>query len=459
MKRLVMLALISCGGGSKSEPRVVAPPPVVEAPPPEPVKPAPPKDLAPDTPAGKLLRAWLDTFNSADEARMQAFAAKYKSPPQTMDLGFRKNTGGFDLVSIVKSEPLAVTFVLKEKAGPTTAVGWMKVTDGDPATLTTFELEAIPPGMTAADMNITIDAATRTRVIDAAVAKLTEYYVYPAVAKKMVAALREHQKQGDYDAIVDATAFAPLLTEHLRAVSHDRHLRVEFSAMKVPEGDPEPSDAEKARFHERLEKMNCGFQKAERLDGNIGYIKFDMFAEVDFCGAKATAAFAAIGAVDALIFDLRENGGGQPDMVAFISSYLFDKRTHLNDLYDRKQNKTTQYWTKPGVPGTKFPKQPVFVLTSKRTFSGAEEFSYNLKNLKRATIVGETTGGGAHPTTGKRLDDHFVLGVPFARAINPITKTNWEGKGVEPDVQVPADQALDTAKKLAAEQVAKNAKK
>jgi C-terminal processing protease CtpA/Prc len=142
-------------------------------------------------------------------------------------------------------------------------------------------------------------------------------------------------------------------------------------------------------------------------------------------------------------------------MVAYLSSYLFKERTHLNDLYERKENKTTQFWTKPEVLGKKLATQPAFVLTSKQTFSGAEEFSYNLKNLKRATIVGETTGGGAHPTWPYRVEDHFAIGVPFARAINPISKTNWEGKGVEPDVKAPADQALDVAKKLAGEQLAK----
>ena len=122
-------------------------------------------------------------------------------------------------------------------------------------------------------------------------------------------------------------------------------------------------------------------------------------------------------------------------------------------LYDRKQDTTTQYWTPPYVPGKRLTGKPVFVLTSKRTFSGAEEFSYNLKNLKRATIIGETTGGGAHPVSGHRVDDHFMIGVPFAKAVNPISKTNWEGTGVEPDVKVPADEALNVAKKMAAEQI------
>ncbi|HEY6414403.1 MAG TPA: S41 family peptidase [Edaphobacter sp.] len=152
---------------------------------------------------------------------------------------------------------------------------------------------------------------------------------------------------------------------------------------------------------------------------------------------------------DAVIFDLRENGGGDPKMVSLIATYLFDQPEHLNDLYERKTDTTTQYWTQPFVPGTKLGDKPVYVLTSNRTFSGAEEFTYDLKNLKRATIVGETTGGGAHPVRGVRVDDHFVVGVPFARAVNPVSKTNWEGTGVEPDVSVKAADALTTAQKLA----------
>jgi C-terminal processing protease CtpA/Prc len=128
---------------------------------------------------------------------------------------------------------------------------------------------------------------------------------------------------------------------------------------------------------------------------------------------------------------------------AFISTYLFSEPTHLNDLWERKGDSTHQYWTLP---------KPAYVLTSKQTFSGAKELSYNLKNLKRATIIGETTGG-AHPISGHRIDDHFMIGVPFARTINPISKTNWEGTGVEPDVKVPAAEALATARKLAAETV------
>ncbi len=204
-----------------------------------------------------------------------------------------------------------------------------------------------------------------------------------------------------------------------------------------------------------MERDNCMFEKVERLPQNIGYLKFNAFLDPEICGPTAVAAMNFLGNVDAIIFDLRANGGGEPKMIALISSYLFDRETHLNDLYNRKEDSTTQYWTLPYVPGKRLADKPAFVLTSHRTFSGAEEFSYNLKNLKRATIVGETTGGGAHPVMGHRIDDHFMIGVPFARAINPISKTNWEGTGVEPDVKVPAEQALDVAMKMAGEQIRK----
>ena len=201
-----------------------------------------------------------------------------------------------------------------------------------------------------------------------------------------------------------------------------------------------------------MESINCGFVKVEHLPGNVGYLKFNMFADPEICGPTATAAMNFVANVDALIIDLRENGGGAPAMVAYISSYLFSKKTHLNDLWTRRTNETREFWTDPGVAGKKLgDDKPVYVLTANRTFSGGEEFTNNLKVLKRATIVGETTGGGAHPVNGQRIDEHFMIGVPFARAINPITKTNWEGTGVEPDVKVPAADALTTAQKLIAE--------
>ena len=410
--------------------------------------------IIPDTPAGHALAAWLDAFNSGDRDRIQAYLTKYE-PKKALDpiMSFRNQTGGFELLGIDKSELLHIEFRVKEKASPTNALGKLDLSDADPPLVVAFGVRAIPPGMTAADMTMKVDATTKSRVIDFAIASLNEFYVFPETAKKMEEAVRARQKKGEYDAVTDGDAFATLLTEHLREVSHDKHLGVNFSPVVLPKGGPERNSEAEARMRTQMERNNCFFEKVEHLPSNIGYLKFNAFPDPAVCGATATAAMNFLGGVDALIIDMRENGGGDPRMVAYMCTYLFDNATHLNDLYNRKEDSTTQYWTLPYVPGKRLAGKPVFVLTAKRTFSGAEEFTYNLQKLKRATVIGETTGGGAHPVSGHRIDDHFMIGVPFARAVNPISKTNWEGTGVEPDVKVPADEALNVGEKMAADQI------
>lgn len=454
----VLAVSVSCGS-SRPAPAPAAAPvavanpaaaaPVAVAKPAEPSKP-----IIPDTAAGHTMAAWLDAFNSGDVARMYEFAERYKDPMRRWITNLREKTGGFDAVAIEKSEPRSITFVVKEKASTAQQIGFLRVADGDPAIIESFTLIAVPPGMTAADIRTEIDADTPRRIVDAVGQTLNAQYVYPALAKKMAQALHEHLERGDDQAIVTGPELAFALTHQLQEVSHDRHVRVEWQARTAPPGEGGRDDDFREE-KERLERIKCGFVNIERLDGNIGYMKFDMFGRVDVCGAKATEAFAALGDVDAMIFDLRDNGGGWPQMVTYVESYLFAKRTHVYDMYDRNDNKTTPTWTNPDVPGKKLATQPVYVLTAARTFSGAEAFAYDLQSAKRATIVGEVTGGGAHPTHPVRLDAHFVLAVPSARPINVVTKTDWEGTGVQPDVKVPADQALDKAKQLAAEKLAK----
>lgn len=410
----------------------------------------------PETPAGHTLKAWLDAFNSGDRATVEKYLKTY-DPERSLDneMSFRGMTGGFIVTQIVKSEPEHIEFMVKERNSDTIAIGKMEVKSGEPAKVASFGLRAVPAGTKAADLSFKIDAAMCAKVIDAAVAALNETYVFPETAKKMEEAVRAHQQKHEYDAISEGDDFAKRLTADFQAVSHDKHLHVMFSPAALPDFENQKPDPKReAEERKQMERENCGFRKAEILEGNVGYLKFDFFADPAICGSTVVAAMNFLGNVDAIIFDLRENGGGDPKMVALVSSYLFAERTHLNDLWTRKGDVTDQYWTDPYVPGKRLDGKPAFVLTSKNTFSGGEEFTNNLKVLKRATIVGETTGGGAHPVRGHRINEHFGIGVPFARAINPVTHTNWEGTGVEPDVKVAAADALATAQKLAAEKIA-----
>lgn len=407
----------------------------------------------PDTPAGHTLQAWLTAFNSGDRAQIESYIKTYQ-PNQDADglMAFRNQTGGFDLLSAETVDPLHLRFEVKEKNSDTHALGMLALKAAQPPTVDSLGLRALPPGVKP--VNVVLDPEMRQKVINGITSALTEYYVDADLAAKMDAAVETHLKAGDYDKITDGNVFAARLQNDLRAVSHDRHLRVDFNPFKLPPPHP-PTPEDEARFHEQMARDNCAFQKIEVLPGNIGYIKFNGFMDAGFCGPTVNAAMQFVAHTDALIFDIRENGGGQPDMVTLVCSYLFDEPTHLIDIYNRHENTTRQNWTVSYLPGARYDK-PVYVLTSHQTFSGAEEFAFDLKNQKRATIVGEVTGGGAHPVSGHPVGDFFMIGVPFAKSMDPVTKKNWEGTGVEPDVKVGAGDALATAEKLAAEKIQKD---
>ena len=304
--------------------------------------------------------------------------------------------------------------------------------------------------------DFTVTAAERGQVIENSIARLKQYYVFPDVAGKMEQAVRARAAKGEYDKITSAKELADKLTADFREVSKDKHLGVRYSNKPIPDVpfNQPPTSEQLEQQKAFATRVNYGFEKVERMQGNIGYIDIRGFLPPEVGGETAAAAMTFVADTDALIVDLRFNGGGEPAMVAFLTSYLFDQPTHLNDIYQRYDDSTQQWWTSSFVPGRRFGgKKPVYVLTAKRTFSGGEEYAYNLKNLKRATLVGETTGGGAHPVNGVKVSEHFEIGVPFARAISPVTKTNWEGVGVSPDIAIPADQALDHAYLLALEKV------
>ncbi|MBL8174710.1 MAG: S41 family peptidase [Bryobacterales bacterium] len=319
-----------------------------------------------------------------------------------------------------------------------------------------FLLAAALAAQPVAEKDRTIDGAERRAAVDGVLKALEENYVFPEKAKQMEAAIRERMGRGEYDSLASAAEFASRLTEHLQQVSKDKHLRVRHSYDPIPERSearrpPTKEEVEEAR--QRMARDNFGFERVERLAGNVGYLDLRGFFPAALGAETAVAAMNLLANSDALIVDVRKNGGGDPAMVALLSSYLFEDVTHLNDLYFRPADSTRQWWTLPFVPGKRLAGKPVYVLTSNRTFSAAEEFTYNLKNLKRATIVGETTGGGAHPGGMARVSAHFRAFIPSGRAINPISKTNWEGTGVAPDVAVNQEVALKTAHLMAVRKV------
>jgi hypothetical protein len=298
----------------------------------------------------------------------------------------------------------------------------------------------------AAIEGVKVIAGERQRVLDRVVADLRRYYFDRDVAQKTADALLAHEKSGDDGAVPDGEAFAELLTRQMRDASHDMHLIVEYSRDTLPEAPPKQTSKSLARYRDALLQENCMFRKIEILPHNIGYLKLDFFPDTSVCRPAATAAMASLNHVDAVIFDLRDNTGGFPEMVSLIASYLFD---HPEYMYSPRAAPTQESWTRSPVPGNRLADKPVYVLTSATTWSGAEQFAYDLKMLKRATLVGETTRGGAHAGVFHRIDDHFGMGIPEEKAVNPFAKSDWEGVGVEPDVKVKAANALETAETLA----------
>jgi hypothetical protein len=291
-----------------------------------------------------------------------------------------------------------------------------------------------------------VSAAERQRVIDAAIGNLKQHYFDRQVAQRTANALQAHAASGDNKAVTDPKAFADLLTRQMRDASHDMHLELDYSRETLPESRPEPTPEDIARYRKVLKENNCFFDKVEILPRNIGYLKLNSFPDISECRATATHAMASLNNADAIIFDLRDNTGGFPEMVSLIASYLFD---HPEYLFNPRETPSPQSWTRSPVPGNRLADKPVYVLTSGSTWSGAEQFCYGLKMLKRATLVGEKTRGGAHAGVFHRIDDHFGIGIPEVKAINPFGVADWEGVGVEPDVKVKAADALETASRLA----------
>ena len=317
------------------------------------------------------------------------------------------------------------------------------------ALISTLAIGLVAPAALSQPQQQAAPAKVTEEIREAALADicrlLRENYIFPDKAEQTAKLLEQQLADGYYDTLTDANDFAARVTQAIQSVTHDLHLNVR----SVPPDAflrPDLPEAEQIRrYHEQARRSNYGFHAIEHMPGNVGYLDLRGFAGIADADATAIAAMNFLASCDAVIIDLRQNGGGSPHMIGLISSYFFKERTHLNSFEHRHADELEHFYTRESVPGPAMHDTPLYVLTSGRTFSAAEEFSYNMRNLERATLVGEVTGGGAHPGGTHPVAGNFSIFVADGRAISPITQTNWEGVGVKPHIQCAADQALDAA--------------
>ena len=306
--------------------------------------------------------------------------------------------------------------------------------------------EATPRISMPDDGSLGAEQMSGREIVTTAMSLLRANYVFPEVAEQAAAAVEARLEAGEYDDL-DEITLTVLLTRHLQDVTGDKHLRLRLGGGPGPgpePGGPEPGP--RPAMRQRGQLINFGIRRVERLDGNVGYLDVRQVPPPAHAGPAISAAMELVAGTYALIIDLRHNGGGSPEGVVFWCSYLVSERpTHLNDIFHADTGETRQFWSLPYVPGTRYVDRPVYVLTSSRTFSGGEDFCYTLQALGRAELIGETTGGGAHPTRPFPISRAVHIGIPFARSINPVTGTNWQGTGVVPDVAVPEAEAYDVA--------------
>ena len=290
-----------------------------------------------------------------------------------------------------------------------------------------------------------LDEETRHRIVLNTIAAYKEHATDTAAAQAASDALLEHESRGDDRAAGTPTDLARLLTAQLREATGDNDVEMMYRTRPIPERQPGPPPPLPAAYRDQMQRINCAFEKVDLLPGNIGYIKVNGFGHPSVCGQIANDAMERVNGATAIIFDVRENRGGF-DLGSTMAAYLFD---HPEYWYSPIQSTTRESWTHSPVAGSKLADKPVFVLTSSRTISAAEQFCYNLKMLRRATLIGETTAGGAHAASFHSIGDNFYLGTADANSINPYSKHDWNVTGIEPDVKVKADEALDTALHLA----------
>ena len=300
---------------------------------------------------------------------------------------------------------------------------------------------------------IRIDEKLRDETVTQIAQMLVEKYVLPDIGDEYAGYIMKKLAEGEFNTITNPYEFAEKLTSDIKQVKDDKHLKIKYDpqAVKDMRNSEKISDEERERNRERWlrneRKKNFGFQEIKILAGNIGYLKLNQFAS-HHASETAVAALNFLANTDAIIIDIRNNGGGSSDMIQMIGSYFLEDQIQFSSIYNRAANKLHQIRSLPYVPGKRLLDTDLYILISKNTFSAAEAFAYDMKHLKRATIIGEKSPGGAHITNSFVVNDYFIIYLPFAKAISPITNSNWEGEGVDPDIEVTEEEALHTAQRI-----------
>ncbi|QEE18075.1 S41 family peptidase [Promethearchaeum syntrophicum] len=280
---------------------------------------------------------------------------------------------------------------------------------------------------------------------------INQKYIIPEIAKKLDEYLSSAENLRQFIEIPDPILFAQTLTEKLQRESKDFHFWIEYSSTpKISSGEHKDekieTEIEKDLYFNLQKYRNGNLIEVKRLPGNIGYFRLDEFPEVELFGETFLAGMRFLENTDAIIFDVRYNGGGNADFVQIMVSYFFEGDPKL--LYhfeDTESTEIVQMWTLPLVGVKKQPKKIISILTSGRSASGAEDFAYTMQSQNRAKIVGEPTRGAANNPKLFFLDDHFSIELPIGRPVNAVTNTNWEQKGVIPDLKVSQEKALESA--------------
>nr|WP_315159255.1 S41 family peptidase [uncultured Flavobacterium sp.] len=311
-------------------------------------------------------------------------------------------------------------------------------------------LFVIVQNVAAQDTKRILNTKDKKAVVAAIKTHIEESYIDLELSKKMIIELDRNLKSGKYTKIISPDEFSKTVTKDLQDISKDLHLKVQYEPERIAQEKSIVSEEKQLEMEKKtamqIAEINYGFTEVKILDGNIGYLNLTQFADIKYAEETAAATMNFLSNANAIIIDLRSNGGGVPSMMQLLSSYFLDETpVLLSDFYERKTNTKTQLYSFANVNGKRSTNKPLYILTSKHTFSAAEAFTYTLKHLDKATVVGEVTKGGANRTKRINLNDEFTISLPYIQSIHPVTKTNWEGKGVQPDIKTKETDAFVVA--------------